>query len=238
MIEEHFYLVWPVAFLLLATRRRRLVALSAVLILVPLFRLWLYSHPTKIWLTITIFAQADMIGWGCMLAILWHSSRGMIQSIVKWRPAIGRIAALAAIHWSPAYFTLALGRDPSRGFPIAMSLQAAAIAYLIASLVEVDGLVRRALNCAPVIWVGVLSYSLYIWQQMFLGNASGQWRWWERPPQNLLCVFVVASCSYYLVERPLFRFKRPAAAPLPRIESLADLFPSGQPIPFPQLATR
>ena len=56
-------------------------------------------------------------------------------------------------------------------------------------------------------WIGRISYSLYIWQQLFLGTI-------RRPlplgilqefPLNIVAVFVCAATSYYLLERPLVR---------------------------------
>jgi peptidoglycan/LPS O-acetylase OafA/YrhL len=53
---------------------------------------------------------------------------------------------------------------------------------------------------------GALSYSLYIWQQLFLPpRAAGIW---QRAPWSLASVFVCAATSYYVVERPLIAFGR------------------------------
>jgi peptidoglycan/LPS O-acetylase OafA/YrhL len=51
---------------------------------------------------------------------------------------------------------------------------------------------------------GTLSYSLYIWQQLFLGQ--GGWSWTVFP-LNLLCVLAVAVAGHLLVERPFLRLK-------------------------------
>ena len=59
-------------------------------------------------------------------------------------------------------------------------------------------------------WIGRISYSLYLWQQLFLVHAKiprplplGRLQDW---PLNIVAVFVCASASYYLLERPLVAF--------------------------------
>jgi peptidoglycan/LPS O-acetylase OafA/YrhL len=55
----------------------------------------------------------------------------------------------------------------------------------------------------PLVWVGVASYSLYLWQQLFL--CRGHAAWCTAFPQNLALAFATAAVSYYLVEQPLLR---------------------------------
>ena len=74
-----------------------------------------------------------------------------------------------------------------------------------------DGPVGRALNWAPLAYVGTLSYSLYLWQQPFLDRSS------TVPflffPLNVALAFVAALLSYYLVERPCLLARARSAAP-------------------------
>jgi peptidoglycan/LPS O-acetylase OafA/YrhL len=51
----------------------------------------------------------------------------------------------------------------------------------------------------------VISYSLYLWQQVFLNRYSDQFAY--RFPQNLVFVFVAAIFSYTVIERPFLRLK-------------------------------
>jgi peptidoglycan/LPS O-acetylase OafA/YrhL len=54
--------------------------------------------------------------------------------------------------------------------------------------------------------LGALSYSLYLWQQLFLDPGQSEWiyRW----PQNVIVAFAAALGSYYLVEAPFNRLKQ------------------------------
>jgi peptidoglycan/LPS O-acetylase OafA/YrhL len=63
----------------------------------------------------------------------------------------------------------------------------------------------RLLNSRPMTALGVLSYSLYLWQQPFLdaGGPLPMSRW----PANIPLAFACAVASYFLVERPFLRLK-------------------------------
>jgi peptidoglycan/LPS O-acetylase OafA/YrhL len=64
----------------------------------------------------------------------------------------------------------------------------------------------RFLNWRPVAFVGLLSYSLYLWQQLFLNRNSGAWV--NAFPQNLCFAIAAALGSYFLLEKPFLRFRR------------------------------
>ena len=59
----------------------------------------------------------------------------------------------------------------------------------------------RILNGAPIAHLDVLSYSLYLWQQMFLGQYA------RHPLIGVVCAFVCAELSWQLVERPSFALR-------------------------------
>ena len=66
--------------------------------------------------------------------------------------------------------------------------------------------------------MGVLSYSLYLWQQLFLNRNSSAWI--NRFPQNLILASAVSLTSYYLLEAPLLKLrKRIARRDILRCES-------------------
>jgi peptidoglycan/LPS O-acetylase OafA/YrhL len=59
----------------------------------------------------------------------------------------------------------------------------------------------RVLNCGPVIWLGQISYSLYLWQEPFCA---------DRHMRSGYLVFAAIACaclSYYFVERPMLRVR-------------------------------
>ena len=62
------------------------------------------------------------------------------------------------------------------------------------------------LNSAPFVWVGSISYSLYLWQQPFLNRWSSAP--WVAFPLNLALAVLFAAASYYLVEEPFLKLRQ------------------------------
>ncbi len=68
-------------------------------------------------------------------------------------------------------------------------------------------IIGRVLELAPLRWIGRISYSLYLWQQLWtpvvgLPRPLGVLQQW---PLNVVAVFASAALSYYVIERPLIR---------------------------------
>jgi peptidoglycan/LPS O-acetylase OafA/YrhL len=85
------------------------------------------------------------------------------------------------------------------------------IALLIArTLVIEEGLDYRWLNSHLLVWIGTISYSLYVWQQLFLLHPpkSLPLAMLSVFPLNLLSAFAVAICSFYFIERPAIEVGR------------------------------
>jgi peptidoglycan/LPS O-acetylase OafA/YrhL len=59
-----------------------------------------------------------------------------------------------------------------------------------------------ALNWAPIAWLGKISYSLYLWQELFCSNAA-----LHLPVSPALPALACACLSYYLVEQPMLRLR-------------------------------
>ena len=77
---------------------------------------------------------------------------------------------------------------------------------------ERRGVVRGFLRFAPVAWVGVVSYGIYLWHQGWIKQAqtwtdSGafQGAFWDVLAITLAATIPTAALSYYLLERPLLR---------------------------------
>jgi peptidoglycan/LPS O-acetylase OafA/YrhL len=79
-----------------------------------------------------------------------------------------------------------------------------------------EGLVRAALRNRVLAWLGLISYGLYLWHGPMLVKLS-EVSWVRSLPGGKLVALTLTSCavtvvcatlSYYLVERPLLRYKR------------------------------
>ena len=205
-VEEHFYFLWPAAFLLLKMARRRLVLVLAMALLIALWRALDFrfqisgSSPAVFWGRTDI--QADGILWGVLTALLYGDAVFKKRLQQWYAHPLGWPVLLAAL--------LLIEALPSGNwkldFPL-ISLKALLIPLLILGTVVQDKrFTSRLLESAPLRLVGRLSYSLYLWQQLFLvwsDERVAGLAWVQVFPYNLIAVFVCASLSLLLIENPL-----------------------------------
>ena len=117
------------------------------------------------------------------------------------------IAPLTIIALGP----LEVGR-PRLNYLVGQTLTNVAIALCIDRVVRFSTRpVGRFLNWRPVAFIGVLSYSIYLWQQPFFNRENPSW--FTRFPINLIGALAAAWLSYKLVEQPFLRLRRHFAPP-------------------------
>jgi peptidoglycan/LPS O-acetylase OafA/YrhL len=219
-IEEQFYLVWPlllfVALRLLGAPRRVIWVAVAIALAAAVWRAILFESGDP-WLRIYIRTdtRADSLAIGALLALLgrdrWSAAGPSVARSVLGVAALVALIAAAALIQPYAPF-LYLG-----GF----TLVAIVAAILIACVLDGQGPLARALSLRPVVWVGVLSYSLYLWHFGIFQIVASDTGSWSAAPRVLLAwglTFAVAFASYRLVEQPALTLKRRLgrSAPAPR----------------------
>ena len=210
-IEEQFYFIWPPLFLLLAGRTRWLFAVPAVLIVLE----WIYRavlqftfHVWQGYFYEAFDARFDHLLIGCLLAIVLFYSRDNpaweILTRGKWLllPTTGLLfcSALLENHYGSTY------RD-SLGFILHPLLTAVMIPQVIA---QRGHWMVAWLQVRPVKYLGGISYSLYLYQQVVLHPVRRAL--WQLPVavQLLAAVAVlilVASASYQFIEKPFLQWK-------------------------------
>ena len=208
-VEEHFYLLWPGLLVLLGRRRARWMVPA----LASLFALWRAMDTHFGW--IAAFEpgwrglvertdyRMDGLLWGCAAAFLWDSAR-VREWLLAHSRSVWAVAAVAAV-------ALCLIAQPP-GFEALLALLMPVPLVLTAA--NPDGWLGRLLESPLASWWGRLSYSVYLWQQLFLPAywLPSSLGFAQRLPWNLVLIVACASASYYLVERPLRRIGRRLAA--------------------------
>lgn len=190
-VEEQFYLAWPF-LLVFGFAHRKKIALTCVFA-GPLIRLYVLRH-THFQGLKYFPCYADNLIMGCLLALYFDTLKRRCQWLKHPLSLLGSALLMLLcirIGWHEWYVIYLGGLLP---FLIAVNLFA---------LIE-----RRdfLLNNRPIQAIGVLSYSIYLWQQPFMDRNHSVW--WTTYPVNLVLPLGCAIISYYLVEQPFVRLYR------------------------------
>lgn len=207
-VEEHFYFLWPAAFVLLHHSRRRLALVFALALALAVWRALDFKYqitgaaPAAFWGRTDI--QADGILWGVAIALL--------NADPVWRPRLQRLLTAPANWGLLCALLLALqalnGLNWKLDF-LLISVKAALLPLLmLGTVLRSSDWPARLLERAPLRFVGRLSYSLYLWQQLFLVGSVDRVPGLgalQVFPLNLIAVFACAMLSLYLVEQPMIK---------------------------------
>ena len=198
--EEQFYLLWPCAFVLLGLRRAGWVAVGTILF-GPVARAcaWLFLRGTPYYDLPMFPMVADSIAMGCLLANVsgWLEKKNWYLRLFRPGYSVGLLALLLVINRYMDYTVVTV---------FGTSIINVSLAILIHRCVyRPHDWVGRLLNWKPIVFVGTLSYSLYLWQQLFLNRESGAWI--NTFPQNVIFAIAAALASYFLLEKPLLKLR-------------------------------
>jgi peptidoglycan/LPS O-acetylase OafA/YrhL len=203
-VEEHFYLVWPSLLLCFGvlTGWRTAVALIAAI------ALWRIGD-NRFHILASVFGApylqgfvyrtdliADALFWGCALAFVEQLRLGAPLST-----AAAVVSMTLMVLFALEIHVPGMPRNIDYSIPIMHVLPAILLAAVVACPTAMIG---RLLELAPMRFLGKLSYSLYIWQQLFLGGPG------PRLPAilGLAAAFTCAYLSYRFIEQPCIRFGR------------------------------
>ncbi|HMG81447.1 MAG TPA: acyltransferase [Ferruginibacter sp.] len=212
-VEEHFYLVWPLVFLFF--KRQRVYFAIGVILLVFLCRFntyyqWLPYPILSNW--IFIFQRVDAIMIGCLCAMYREPISRWIEKFtaLKFAPLIFILVLLLNSRYS---YSLNVDHKLHLGFimvPLAIGSSVGTITNCLIGLVLLFSISQKNwwynfLNLPAMNYIGKLSYSLYLWQQIFL--ISDKLGVLSTFPINICCTIIAALLSYYFIETPFLKYK-------------------------------
>lgn len=166
-IEEQFYIVWPLVLLFLTTWLPRKAALgivvAAILASFTLFQINIASSHTY------SFYMPHTRAWELLLGALLALS---IHDIIlpRWASQALAIVGLTAIAVSA--FVLS-DTSPYPG-SAALFATLGTAAVIVACNGQTNNIVGRVLSLKPIVWIGLISYSLYLWHWPVLTFARLQ----------------------------------------------------------------
>ena len=186
-VEEQFYIAWPPLLLLLLktgwSRKRIVILLFIFIVLVNFWRLILFFNGSELGRIYYAFdTRADALLIGCAFALFpkmpefrW-ASWGLEVIFILW---------IITSHTLGAFTMLALTILPV--LTVVVISQSSHLSFLRSPL---------------LVWLGKLSYSLYLWHYpvfSYLKNLPVHWRF--------LAALIAACVSYYFIEIPFLRLK-------------------------------
>jgi len=199
-IEEHFYLIWPIIFK--NFRKYRVGFASSVICIVTLLRL------TSDVSVMHIFKRADALMWGCIFAIYSNQLVAALKSRKGFFTIVPFITLLLVLAFKRV-FTL-MGIDQYKNYVTTFCgsyglLTNLSIGFIILiSIHYKDNIWYNFLNNGVLNYIGKLSYSIYLWQQLFFSSHLGGL---SSFPYNIFLIFIVSFLSFNLIEKPFLSFK-------------------------------
>jgi peptidoglycan/LPS O-acetylase OafA/YrhL len=187
-VEEQFYFLWPGG--LKKWYRHRVAILAGVVAFAPVYRVGCHLLQLHGRADETFPAVADILAMGCLAAIL-----GPRLPKVKTRLALAMLLPVALV---PIYAGALRFHITALLLFVLWPAMHLSIAGLLLHVVENPYWI---LNVRPVVWLGKISYSLYLWQQLFAYGGG------HKPWYFLLGALGLASASYYVVEQPMLRLR-------------------------------
>jgi|SRR5579859_444767 len=196
-MEEHFYLVLPAV--LVVFRRTRRWVLAGMAISIALWRMVLTHLVHRDYqFNFRTDTHVDALLIPAMFALAFYPLTRS-EAARKYMPA-----------WSFPMFAAMEFILLNAKVPCFFTLQAIVLPLLILSTVlhphTTEG---RILETRLLRWIGWISYSLYLWQQLFFGvNFAGSppgLALLRQQPINLLALLLCATFSYYAIEKPFIR---------------------------------
>lgn len=205
-IEEQFYLIWPAIVLWLKPRKAVWFCLGGVAV-APLLRVATYfaaNQETREVIWQMLHVRADSLLMGCLLALVLATRpevwAQLQRIVVKFRLVL---VAIPVLMGSGLLAPLVGGAwQMTAGY----SIENLAWGVLIIAVLTEGHRMNVVMSWQPLVLVGTISFSLYLWQQLFLVPANEDL--FMHPLLALFATFTAAVFSYFFIERPILKFKK------------------------------
>ena len=214
-VEEVFYLLWPLLFIY--ARPYRLQVILIGMLASCIFRLFAWQYDTSV-MDRNILDSGDALLVGCCFALYKEQ---ILVWMYKWQQLCWLIIPailLSVIGYKYLYHLQDAGALPGKHLLKAFALplgyaffgQVGTVTNLLIGLlilwsITFETIWFKFLNLPVMNYIGKLSYSLYLWQQLFTCDRI----WLHSLPVPLLFVLIgiAAMLSYYAIEQPSLKLK-------------------------------
>jgi peptidoglycan/LPS O-acetylase OafA/YrhL len=203
-VEEHFYLFFPLLFILLARRMTykklafSLLGLCAA-VLAWRFVLYYVLGAQGSWTLVATDARIDSILYGCVMGVWFNPAKDKPLLKSAGLSIVLLVMGIAALVFSIYY------KDPAFKRTIMFSIQGIALMPVFACAIRhPDWLVFRWLNWPPVAALGLVSYTVYLMHAIALKTFENLVdSFWVGISLSFLVTIAFSTCMYLFIEKPL-----------------------------------
>jgi peptidoglycan/LPS O-acetylase OafA/YrhL len=232
-VEEQFYLLWPATLVLIGKRKSLWIAFGLILAAsgIRVLSHFFITGKTGPIENYMFHMRMDSLMFGCVMALVQKSPvfERLENRLLSWP---GMFAALSFFLFVSGYLNQRF--QAYYMYPFGYTLEGFAISYLLLYFVKMPKSTGgRLLNSKPIVHVGLISYSLYLWQQLFLSSPLDAPSYWSASalgkfPLNVVAAFVAAELSWKFIEQPALKFRRrfegqPTTKPKPDLNAATTL---------------
>ncbi len=215
-VEEHFYILFPVALLIFGRNHRaRIFLISAAILIGLMMRIMAFnfSNLGEEYTYTSSECRFENIAWGALLAVLLDGfGKGKGTQITRLKSVFWILTAIIMLCISFGF------RDDQMRSIWRYSLQGIALLIFVYNLYfnPILAFAVKIFNVAILRFIGRLSYSLYLWHWpviWYFARINGLKPGEEKLPLNhmILAIGISLLCaiiSYYCIEKPFFSLRK------------------------------
>ena len=226
-VEEQYYLLWPLLLIavvaLIGARARwavfALATAGAVGSAAAAVLMASDAGVNRVYFGTDTRAQALLVGAAAAALLVrdWSVlTAGGTLIRTRWRRWVAGGLSVLGLAMLAALARFATGS--AGDFRAGLLLAVAVAAVLVVAPVALDqgGFVARALAWRPLVWLGAISYGVYLWHWPIFLALNGErtsWSGWRLFALRCAATFAVAAASWWLLEQPIRRW-RPVIVPM------------------------
>lgn len=218
-VEEHYYLIFPFLFTICLRRfgiERLFVIVASIAATVLIWRVSIVvaGWASYEWVMRATDTRIDSILYGSLLSILLASRFDEVWlKLCRSTLALGIAIGILLL-------TLLVGGDvPRLGFRFTFQGMALMVIMTHILFSEAGGPYRFFMDNRFLIWLGKLSYSLYLWHSACIHAVHWMAPNLSKPAALILygvCAMSIAAFSFYCIERNFNRFRKKFGSHLAR----------------------
>lgn len=203
-VEEHSYIIMSIMTLFLIARGKITLAMFSIFLGSVIVNFYNYASMAEQEFFYSLIRTESAIGFIAFSAGYNLLRKERTINVPPYTPLFLLVATfLCYLEWAPVWLTFLIG-------PVFLGVA-------VNHLTDAAKPIKSFLSFAPLRWFGMLSYSMYLWQQIF-------YKLYYALPGKTLTGFVlsivVGACSFYFFENPVRKYINQRWSPDPKFRQI------------------